>query len=148
MNWRHRIERLERLRVWAEQERDQVSSQLAALEEQKQALSLQVDQLKNYLGEYVDDMGKDISFVSQLVAQHEFVERINQAITATLAKISPLDDQIDGLQKVFAEKQQRVRLLEILSERWQKSYQKHLSKQEQQMLDEWVQQKNSNLFQE
>ncbi|AHF02324.1 hypothetical protein THIAE_07220 [Thiomicrospira aerophila AL3] len=143
MSWTRRIERLARLREWAEQERDQLYAEVTVLEQQKQELYTQVQQLQDYLSEYVGNAHQEVSFVSQLLAQNIFVERLNQAIEATQAKVPPIDEKIQGLTGVLAEKQQRVKLLEILHERWCQNREVHLSKQEQQMLDDWVQQKNS-----
>lgn len=143
MNWTKRIERLARLQERAEQERDQLYAELMALEQQKQEAFAQVQQLEDYLAEYVKNAHQDVSFVSQLLAQNIFVERINQAIEATQAKVPPLDEKMRGLSQVLAEKQQRVKLLNILLERWNHNRELQLSKQEQRMLDDWVQQKSA-----
>jgi flagellar export protein FliJ len=143
MNWAKRIDRLARLQEWAQQERDQVFAQLQALEQQRQSTQAQVEQLQAYRADYLQNSHQEVKFVSQLLAQNSFVERINQAIEATEQKIPPIEQQMVGLRSVLAEKQQRVKLLSILNERWFAKQQSLISRQEQQMLDEWVMQQNS-----
>lgn len=143
MNWAKRIERLARLQDWAEQERDQIYAQLATLEQQLQSIHEQVLQLQAYRQDYLQQAHQDVKFVSQLMAQNSFVERINQAIEATNDKVPPIEQQLAGLRQVFAEKQQRVKLLAILNERWTLKQQLTISRQEQQMLDDWIMQQNS-----
>ena len=143
MNWAKRIERLARLQTWAEQERDQIYAQLTTLEQQQQSIHEQVSQLQAYRQDYLQQAHQDVKFVSQLLAQNSFVERINQAIDATYEKLPPIEQQLAGLRQVFAEKQQRVKLLTTLNERWVRKQQSLISRQEQQMLDEWVMQQNS-----
>lgn len=143
MSWAKRIDRLVRLQEWAQQERDQVYAQLQALEQQRQSTQAQVEQLQAYRADYLQNAHQDVKFVSQLLAQNSFVERINQAIEATEQKIPPIEQQMAGLRSVFAEKQQRVKLLSILNERWVAKQQHQISRQEQQMLDDWVMQQNA-----
>jgi flagellar FliJ protein len=139
----NRVERVQKLVELAEMESDKAAQTLALLQEQHATAVEQYNALLGYEQEYAQNPVSQTSITPiQLQTHFTFGEKLNQALFAQVKQVEESNKMADLAQEAWIEKHTRVKALQALLKKIEKSQVAEFNKQEQKLTDELALQKS------
>lgn len=133
-----RANRMQLLVDLAEQEMDRAIQTLKEIQNQRDYVQLQLNDLKAYLEEYVAKISTSgQSFMPiQLQTTHAFVEKLKQAILSQTQQVESLTETVRAAEQQWLEKRVRFNALQKVQQKLSRNEKVALDRIEQKWLDD------------
>lgn len=132
-----RIERMQKLVELAQNELDQAAQIFQSLQQQFSSEQVQLEQLKTYLTEYIEQQTSGAgSTLQQLKSTNAFMDKLNKAIEHQHGQLAETETEVQRAREFWIEKRSREQVLVKLTEKLKSDHSKKLDKIEQKLLNE------------
>lgn len=132
-----RLERMKKLVELAQDDLEKASVLLRSIQQQINLQQNQIDSLKAYQAEYLQQLSrKESTTLQQLNTTQAFLDKLNTAIDQQTEEMARLNEAANEAEESWIEFKSREQSLVKLYEKLQKNHHAKMDKAEQKMLDD------------